>query len=63
MSGSITLPDGRKITLPKQETNSEGVVITPSILISTHSVGAAEVIILVKYNGIEKQTGASFHIW
>lgn len=63
VTGSITLPDGRKIPLAIQRTNAEGVAITDPIPISTYQIGVAEVTINVKFNGLEKQTGTSFHIW
>lgn len=63
VTGLVILPDGQEIALPRQITDLKGIVITSPILISTHRIGVAEVIIHVKFNGLEKQAGASFHIW
>ncbi|MBS1250684.1 MAG: hypothetical protein MAG431_02279 [Chloroflexi bacterium] len=63
VTGLVILPDGQELPLPRQTSNEKGLVITSPILISTHDTGVAEVIIHVEFNGIEKQTGTSFHIW
>jgi len=63
VTGLVILPDGQVITLAKQLTNNDGLAITSPILISTHYLGVAEIIIHVRFGSAEEQTGTSFQIW
>lgn len=63
VSGYVNLPDGQTITLPEIMTNEKGIAIAPAFLVSTYSIGVAEVVVQVKLGEIEKQAGTSFHIW
>ena len=62
VSFSVLLPSGDTIQDVMPPTNVNGVA-NADFRINTHSIGVAEITVLVSYDGLQENSRASFRIW